>query len=367
MVSRKLNKVLVENELLLVALMLIISFSLAIPAITIKIQSIGEGEPYAYYYPLVVYNNNTYDLTNYTVEITLTPQYVPAFSKVKINPFITDNETRPYYYWIMRANDQVITFFVRIPDIPAKSYVWVILWYGYYTNPFKQYDDPYKTFDFFYNFSSSTENWTQHRSGIFSSYQSPTLRISPDGLEISANLNANSNSVEDSIAYQYLLSVNQNYVIGASFKANSGSDYPVFMYIQYDYSVLWFNIPVYDYIAVTNSNGNTNITFGSNVGNSGQVASAKMGNWYYARIFVSPQYSYGDVQDYNSGKDLTGWKAFETSGWFSNQNVYFGFGQGLTSGSSFEDANIKWIYIRRVDNNPPLIYIAQSGFLLSYS
>ena len=80
--------------------------------------------------------------------------------------YVTDEAGNPLYYWvgIFDKYNQRALIYVRLPNLPANGYTVINLHYGS-TNPYENYRDPSKVFDWLEDFEV-WEGWIQYGDGV---------------------------------------------------------------------------------------------------------------------------------------------------------------------------------------------------------
>ena len=165
---RKSEKILIA-EIIFVLLSLSVIFVLAVPLITVHIQSIGEIQTNIHAVVFYVYNPSNTPYYNYSLRMVLnTSQFIDPEALLNGMIFSDINVTTFYYYWIQYKSPQKIVLWVKIPYIPANNYVFVVMWYGDISQTIAQeYDNPYKTFLYFDNLSTDiTTAWNNTYIGL---------------------------------------------------------------------------------------------------------------------------------------------------------------------------------------------------------
>ncbi len=123
--------------------------------------------------PIVVSNQKTVGLVNYTVKIILNSSTQVLWNYVNsTNLYFTTDSGYPLYYWIQEldTSNENGVIWVKINSIPAEANVTICMHYGG-TNPYRSYNNPEKTFLFFDDFNGSSINqskWNVHGNPVVS-------------------------------------------------------------------------------------------------------------------------------------------------------------------------------------------------------
>jgi len=113
---------------------------------------------------VIITNNVSEDLTDYSILIELTSENFDDWDKVSEDGsdiYFTDLSGNPLYYWIEEFDKagQHALIWVKIPLIPANESVTIKLMYGQ-TNPYTDYRSGDNTFLFFDDFLSDLSKWS---------------------------------------------------------------------------------------------------------------------------------------------------------------------------------------------------------------
>ncbi len=340
---------------LLSALVLTPAFS--VPSTNLTVQALGSCTTDRYYIDVNVTNLENFDLVNYTFNITISSERIPAYSRLKAgNVYVVDENGNPLYYWVMRRTRKVFTVFFRVPYIPKDGWAVVRIYYGS-DNPYRKYRKPAMLFVYFNNFNS-LENYPHVDTGIFDNsnpFDPGELSISRGKLVINSTILppflflSFSNAKEARLT---TLTVNDSYRIVFKFRRVSGKQgvdsYPFYMFIHANAGG---NRHRYDYIGiheVVDWNGGPKFyfEFGNDQNGATEVNKRAGKQYYLGEIFVSPSSSEGRIEKFSSGA-LIASQVFETGRRFRNREVSIGFGQA--NADIFADVNllayVDWVYV----------------------
>ena len=351
--------------ILLIGLLLTPAF--AVPSVDVSVQSIGSCTAERYYIDVNVTNLEGFDLVNYTFNITIPAEEIPAYSKLtRGNVYVVDGNGNPLYYWVMRRTSRVFTVFFKVPRIPANGWVLVRIYYGS-DNPYRRYRKPAKLFVYWEPFNG-LKDYPHVDTGIFDvsqSFGNGELDVSRGKLVTNSTISAFifSTSKEAELTR---LTVDDSYRIVFKFRRKSDAQdlesYPFYMFIHTKVGG-WDR---YDYIGIKeNSDSKFHFEFG-NDWSGGSETSTRAGKQYYlGEIAVSPEGSTGRIEKFSSG-EFIGAYTFETSNRFRNREISIGFGQANADwwGTVNLLAYVDWVYIvRHADYTAEVIGMgAECGF-----
>ena len=338
---------------LLSALVLTPAFS--VPSINLTVQALGSCTTDRYYIDVNVTNLENFDLVNYTFNITIPSERIPAYSRLKAgNVYVVDENGNPLYYWVMRRTRKVFTVFFRVPYIPKDGWAVVRIYYGS-DNPYRKYRKPAMLFVYFNNFNS-LENYPHVDTGIFDNsnpFDPGELSTSRGKLVINSTILppflflSFSNAKEAKLT---TLTVNDSYRIVFKFRRASDTQnaesYPFYMFIhthagrgdRYDY------IGIHETVYAGSSK--FYFEFGNDQNGATEVNKRAGKQYYLGEIFVSPSSSAGRIEKFSSGA-LIASQVFETGRRFRNREVSIGFGQA--NADIFAAVNllayVDWVYV----------------------
>ncbi|MCD6373363.1 MAG: DUF2341 domain-containing protein, partial [Thermococcus sp.] len=332
--------------------------SLAVPSIEISVQSIGASQCERFWIDVNVTNLENRELVNYTFNITIPSDRIPAYSRLKAgNVYVVDESGNPLYYWVMRRTSRVFTVFFRVPYIPAGGWRVARIYYGS-DNPYRRYRKPDRLFVYFNNFNS-LGNYSHVDTGIFDNsnpFDSGGLDVHRGRLKINSTIPTWFLS-QAKEAQLTTLTVDDGYRIVFKFRRVSdkqGVDsYPFYMFIHANAGD---NRHRYDYIGiheVVDWNGGSKFyfEFGNDKDNSPDTTGKAGKQYYLGEIFVSPSNSTGRVEKFSSGA-LIASHVFETNNRFKNRQISVGFGQA--NSDIFATVNllsyVDWVYVVRSAN-----------------
>lgn len=352
--------------LLLSGLFIVPSFS--VPSIGVRVQPVGACTAEPYWIDVNVTNLENRPLENYTFNVTIPSDRIPAYSslpdkKWKKSVYVVDGSGNPLYYWVMRKTDDVFTVFFRVPHIDANGWALVRVYYGS-SNPYGMYRRPSELFVYFEPFNQ-LKNYPHVDSGIFDNslaFGGNELKVSSGRLWLNSTLAPNTAKEAELTD----LTVDDAYRIVFKFHRKAGSKgkgvYPFYMFIHADLYGLYDE---YDYLGIHRGDDGFHFEFGNDWTGPYETASAASKRYYLGEILVSRDGSWGRVEDFPSGSTV-GSYAFEELGLFDGERVSVGFGQANSNPSSTVNllALVDWVYIvRRAEYTAEVVGMgAECGF-----
>lgn len=349
------GKLRIFGLIFLLASFLVLAPAFSVPSIDLTVQPIGSCTTERYYIDVNVTNLENRELVNYTFNITIPSDRIPAYSRLKAgNVYVVDENGNPLYYWVMRRTSRVFTVFFKVPRIPARGRAMVRIYYGS-DNPYRRYRKPAELFVYWEPFNS-LKSYPYVDSGIFSNSQDfggGELYIKRGKLVANSTISTNWWSGSTAKEAELVrLKVDDSYAVVFKFKRGSGKQgvvsYPFYMFIHAAVG----NGDRYDYIAIKeNSNSKFRFEFGNDRSGSDETSKYAGKQYYLGEIVVTPRNSTGRIEKFSSGALIVS-HVFETSNRFRNREVSIGFGQANADwwGTVNLLAYVDWVYIVRHAN-----------------
>ena len=173
---------------------------IALALFVLLLPILGEGGG-AYYCKITITEQSGSDLYDYTVKIVLNATNFDGWNYIidGSDIYFTDVNDNPLYYWIesidLTAKQAII--WVKVPYIPANGDTVIYMYFGG-TNPYPNYNDPYKVFLFYDDFDTlNTTKWFEYIDSpyyvttVSNSKYIITLDVDPNRAKVYAYIQSN--------------------------------------------------------------------------------------------------------------------------------------------------------------------------------
>lgn len=110
---------------------------------------------------VLVFNENPYEVYNYTLKITIPSDHIIwDYLTDDSTVFVTDKEGNPLYYYVeyFNATEKSLKLLVKIPYVRAEGNITIYIWFGG-DNPYSNYNDIRKAYLFYDDFNDGIVDW----------------------------------------------------------------------------------------------------------------------------------------------------------------------------------------------------------------